>query len=347
MMSYDEVHGLVSQQADDLVQRPITLVHGGQTWRLTAAELGARVDIDQTVDQVFRVGRSGYFLADLQSQLYLMQTPIHFAPLITFNAGPTNEQLRNIATVIKRPARNAQLSINDGLTLNVIWPEAGLTLDIEATREEIRRAIMLRGDGTIPVEVTMAQPAITEVQPTLSNVERLLSQPVIFTFEDQRWTIDPETLADLISFNTDTAPNGNGRITAHINRAPLATFFHDVAVNINQEPTNAWFELDETTWTLHPIIESQNLIQLDVSKAVDMTTDMLTYPGQHILTLPVINEPSTVSIENVEQLEIRELVSSSTSYFAGSSEERMQNIAVSAAKFHRAGHSTRRHIFLQ
>jgi vancomycin resistance protein YoaR len=39
-------------------------------------------------------------------------------------------------------------------------------------------------------------------------------------------------------------------------------------------------------------------------------------------------------MENPEQLGIKELVSSATSYFKGSSTERMQNIQVSASKFH-------------
>ena len=334
MMTYDEVHGIVSQQADRLVQRPITLVHGGQTWRLTAAELGARVDIEQTVGRILEIGRSGNFLDDLKSQLSTGQHPIHVAPLITFDSGPSHAQLKSIAGSINRPIRNAELSVNDDLTTDVTWPEAGQTLDIEATREEIRRAIVLRGDGTIPVRVTFTQPAITEVQPTLSNIERLLNQPVAFVYEDQRWILEPSTLADFISFDTDIAPNGKGRIISQLNRAPLATYFHNLALDINQEPKNAWFDLDEATWTLQPIIESQSRIRLDVAAAVDMTANLLYQPGQHTLTLPVMVEAPTISLEKAEHLGIRELVSTSTSYFAGSSAERMQNIAVSASKFH-------------
>ena len=55
--------------------------------------------------------------------------------------------------------------------------------------------------------------------------------------------------------------------------------------------------------------------------------------GSHQVNLPITLTPPTISSDDLESLGIKELVSESTSYFKGSSEGRMKNIALAASKF--------------
>lgn len=335
-----EVQQLVMHQADGLLSRPITLVSNEGSWTMTAAELGARVDTEEMINRAILVGREGNFGADLWTQFQIIRNPINIEPVIKFDSGPANRALLDITKMINRPARNAQLQLSNDLQMSntphvlIIPSEVGRTVDIETTREAIRRAIVLRGQATVELRVDYTYPTITEVEPTRHNVEALLSQPLTFTFQDRSWAIAPEALADLISFGEEVGSDGIGRITAHFDPALLEPYFHNLATEINQEPVNAWFDLDTTTWVLSPIIPSQNGRTLDVEAALAMVNDQLVQPGPHQLPLPVVIEPPAVSIENAQRLGIKELVSTGTSYFKGSSEGRIQNIAVSASKFH-------------
>jgi len=333
-MTRPEVRQVVNQQVEGLLDRQITLVSDEGSWTMSAAELGAQVDIDRTIDQIFAVGREGNFIADLSTQVRAMQQPVNIKPIISFDSGPANDKLNNIADIINRTPRDAQLRLNDRPGVDVITAEAGRMVDIVTTREAIRTAIVLRGQATINLKVDQVQPTITEIEPTRSNVEQFLSQPLIFTFEDRSWSLKPAALADLILFKEEIDLNGMGRIVAHINQAPLVTYFHNFALEVDQEAVDAWFDLDETTWSLYPIVKSQNGQTLDVAAAVAMVAAQLEQPDQYTLPLPVIIESPAVSMENVDQLGIKELISSSATYFKGSSEGRMQNIAVSASKFH-------------
>lgn len=335
-----EVQQLVMRQTDGLLSRPITLVSNEGSWTMTAAELGARVDTEEMINQAILAGREGNFIADLWTQFQVMREPINIEPVIKFDSGPANSALLDIAKMINRPARNAQLQLSNDQQMTstpyvLVTPsEVGRTVDIEITREAIRKAIVLRGQAAVALKVDYIYPTITEVEPTRHNVEALLSQPLTFTFQDRSWTIAPEALADLISFGEEFGSDGIGRVTAHLDSALLEPYFHNLALEINQEPVNAWFDLDTTTWTLSPIILSQNGRTLDVETALAMVNDQLAQPGPHQLLLPIIVEPPTVSMEKIEHLGIKELVSTSTSYFKGSSAGRIQNIAVSASKFH-------------
>jgi vancomycin resistance protein YoaR len=329
-----QIKQIVIHQAEGLLRRQITLVSQEGTWTFTAAELGARVDIEQTVNQAFEVGRQGGFFSDLQIQYQTMQQPANIEPVIRFDSGPANIALTNLAEALNRPPQQAQLILNDDLSLTVIPSEIGQSLDLETTREAIRKAIVLRGQASIDLVFHYIDPTVTEVEPARQQVEQLLNQPFTFSFRDKIWSLGPEYLAPLISFTEEIDKSGTGRVVAVMNSAPLYTYFDNLAFEINQPPINAWFDLDVSTWTLHPIIASQNQHTLDIESAVEMTVAQLYGPAQHQLTLPVTIHPPAVSMENVEQLDIRELISSNTTYFKGSSAERMQNIAVSASKFH-------------
>jgi vancomycin resistance protein YoaR len=196
-------------------------------------------------------------------------------------------------------------------------------------RQAIEAAVLADQDTTISLQIITTQPQITEVEPARSHVATFLSQPITFSFEDRRWTLEPAFLAALISFQ----PDGQGQMVAYFDTEPLEAYFQELAPQLDRQPINAWFELDETTWALNPTVASQDGYALDVQTAVDLVADQIRQPGSHQLNLPVTTISPAVPMANPEQLGIKELVSTNTSYFKGSSKERIQNIATAAAKF--------------
>ncbi len=325
---------LVGAQAAQLRRRPLTLQADGMAYTFTAAELGATTDEAQTVAAAFAVGRQGPFLVDLKTQLRLLNRPTSIVPQIGFNSGPANTVLLSIAQNINRPAQDARLILHPDLSLEVIPAQTGQTLDIEATREKIRQAVLSKSADAVPLVIQRATPAVTQAEPARQTLAALLSGPQTFTFNDQSWTLSPEQLAAMLAISADPAPAGSGQITLALNQAALAAYFHGLSLEIDQSPIDAWFTFDEKTKRLTPIIQSQTGYTLDVADAVLLAEDMLKTPQQHTWALPVIVEVPAVSSENPAELGITDLINEATTYFKGSSAERMQNIQVSASKFH-------------
>ncbi|MFQ5576044.1 MAG: VanW family protein [Anaerolineae bacterium] len=333
-MTRPQVEQVVAQQAAELLNRPLTLTSPAGTAALTAAELGARIDIERTVNMAFSVGRQGPFFSDLRTQWHTARRPVSIVPVITFDTGPANAVLRNLAHTLDHPPRDAQLAVRPDATLDVTLPQEGQSVDVTANRDAIRRAILTRNQTPIPLVITTTPPRITELEPARSRLEAFLSQPLVFTFRQQSWSLSPGELAKMVIVGQEQAADRPGNVTATFNQAALAAYFHNLALEINQPARNAWFHLDVSNWTFIPIVESQNGQTLDVAAAVTAVTGLLQTPNQHQLELPVLVQPPAVPMETPEQLGITELVNSATSYFKGSSSGRMQNIQVSASKFH-------------
>ena len=331
-LSRTEAQQLVSRQAADLLSRPLTLVTDHGTFTLSAEQLGARVDIDRTVNAAFAVGRQGNLARDIRVQMQALNQPVKITPLISFDSGPVNNALLQLSRQLDRPAKNATLRL-DGTTVQATPAEAGYAVDIPANRDLIRQAILTRSDAPITLITHTTEPAITVVEPAKNALSEILSAPLTLSFNGNQWTLPPETLAAWVVIGEHTPPNAPGEVTVSFDEATVSKYFFDLAKEINRSPVDAWFNIDERTFALTPIIPSQTGYTLDVAASVAMLKNLWQTPDVHQLTLPVVITQPAVSSEHPEQLGIKELVSTATTYFKGSSADRMKNIEVAASKF--------------
>jgi len=328
------LQSLVAAQAGQLRQRPITLHADGLSSTFTAAELGATVNEADTLAEAFAVGRQGPFLTDLAAQVRLLSRPVSIVPQVGFDSGPANEVLLPIARQIDRPAQDARLILHPTLRIEAIPAQTGQTLNIDATREAIRQAVLSKSTDSVPLVIERTPPAVTDAESARRTLEALLNGPQTFTFNAQSWTLSPEEIAAMLTISASPMPEGSGLVTLALNQAKLAAYFHDVSLAINQPPIDAWFDFDPDTGQLTPIVESQTGYTLDVADAVLLGGDMLKSPAQHTWPLPIIVAEPAVSSVDPAALGITDLVSEATTYFKGSSAERMQNIQVAASKYH-------------
>ena len=97
---------------------------------------------------------------------------------------------------------------------------------------------------------------------------------------------------------------------------------------------DARFYFDDST---HQLVLLQNATigrVLDTQASITAIDEALLQ-GEHNIALQIIEEqPAVTDTSTAEQLGITELVSSETSYFYGSSAERIQNIQAASARFH-------------
>lgn len=330
----DETRYIVNRQAAELIKRPITLITNEGEWTFYAAELGAIVDINQTINSAFSVGRSGNLWQDLWTQYRVYHEPVNILPVVRLDTGPSNGILANIAHAIDRPMHQAQLVIDANLNVHAIQAQIGRKVNIEASRKAIYQAILSQHNHPVRLSVDYQQPTITEVNTAYQAVSALLSQPLILTFEDKVWSLSPIVLKEILVVGQKNDTDGIVHVAVGLNQSILYNYFEQIAADIYQESIDARFEFNEYTKSLLTLSPSQDGYTLDVAAAMNMVTDLLHTPHQHQLTLPVIVESPSVSGENATTFGIESLINSSTSYFSGSSQERMENINVSAQKFH-------------
>lgn len=334
----------VASRADAYLAFPVTLRYGDKLWTLTARQAGATLDVAETVDQAFSVGRHHYLLGDIAQQWAAVRHGVQVEPVIQYDTGPANMSLAQIAQAINRPARDAQLLIHPDLKVEVVPAQVGLTVDVDATRAALHHQALVGNTAPVDLIVTETSPAVAEVDEARRLVEALLSGPITLSFSPKRgdtgaedqareWTLAPAQLADMVLVTEEVRADGVGRVWLTPDLGKWEAYFSQLASQIDRPPRNARFEIDPATGLLTVLQPSQEGWTLDVPQALAMIAALPAQPTNRI-ELPVTIVPPAVPMEEADNMGFIDVVSEAVTYFKGSSEARVRNIRVAAEKFH-------------
>lgn len=337
-LSQPEVMAAINQRAPEYLAQSVILRYDNQVWTFTGEQLGMRVDVATTANAAHNVGRTGNLIADMFTQLRLMREPRNIEPVILYDTGPTNQVLQDLAEQINRPPRDAQLIIHPEARVEVISAEWGRRMSLETTQPLIEAALF-KSDGqpVIPV-VQQIIPGISEVEPARQQAENLLSQPLIFRFRADdngvtEWRLEPRAMVDLIEVVEAVNDQGKTQFFLQLKQDKFIPYFEQMAQAINREPVDAQLHFNPETVELTALKPSQDGRTLDTEATFERVVALLKQRPAHLVDLPVTVIPPTIPSTDLDGLGIKEMVAEATSYFKGSSESRMKNIAVAAAKF--------------
>jgi vancomycin resistance protein YoaR len=342
-MSPAEVQSTLSGRLNQDVARVITIQAEEHTWRFTGQELGLRVDFAATADQAYAVGRQGNLLVDILTHLRLLVAPHNVEPVIRYDTGPLNQKLQHLADEFDQSPENAQLIIHSKAIVEVVPARRGRRLHLEATGAALDGALSSNDDRPVMAVTQEVIPAITEadIETARQQAENLLSGPLAFGFRTDtdvaEWRIEPQTLVTMFDIAETVDSQGKTQFALEFIQEEFTPYFEEFAKVVEIEPSEARLEIDPETGELTVLQHSRDGRNLDVEGAYQQLTTLqetLKAESSRPVALPLIITPAAVSSRDLDSLGIKELVSESTSYFKGSSQGRMHNIALSASKFH-------------
>ena len=337
-MSQNELITAIERQSPAYLARSITIEAGEQNWMFSGQELGMQVNAAIIADEVFAVGRQGDFFSDMTTHLRLLINPREIDPLLWYDTGPADRVLQQLATEINRPPKDAELIIQPDGQVEIIPAQRGRQLHLASTRAALDAVLFDETGERVMAVVQEILPAIPDVALARRQAENLLSAPLVFRVNNTdiegvtEWQLKPQTVASLIKVIERVDENGQTQVRVEPITEKFVPHFDDFAQAIYQAPRDAMLDFNEVTNEVVVLQESQNGYALDIVAALGQVS-ALTEKADRVIDLPLIVTPPAISSEDIASLGIKEVVSESTSYFKGSSQGRMHNIALSASKF--------------
>jgi vancomycin resistance protein YoaR len=335
-LTQSEVIEAITRRAPEYLAQSITLQYGNQKWTFTGQELGMRVDIQATANAAHTVGRRGDLLTDMFTHLSLLTTPRNIEPVILYDTGPTNQILQQLAQQIDTPPQDAQLIIHPDAQIEVIPPQWGRQMHLEATQPLIEAALFQNDGKPIVPIVQQIQPGIIDVESARQQAQNLLGQPILFRYRADagttEWRLEPQALAGMVNLVGVVKANGKTEFNLELDQSKLMPYLEQMAQAINREPRDAKLDFDPDTNELIVLEPSQEGSQLDLEATYEAVVALKNQPA-HRIDLPVQTTLPAIASTNLDSLGIKELVVEATSYFKGSTESRMTNIALAASMF--------------
>jgi len=147
------------------------------------------------------------------------------------------------------------------------------------------------------------------------------------------YVIPPQQLAGMLVIERVQTAEGE-RYQVRLSDEALNTYLTALAGDINQTPENARFMFNDDTRLLELIKPAVIGRDLDVAATIGAVNQAIA-ADQHSAPLTLsISQPEVGDTATGEQLGITENIVSYTSYFRGSTNERLQNIEKASANFH-------------
>ncbi len=333
-----EAVALLSQQLTFPHTGKVTLRYGERSWQFTPAQLGLHLDAEASAGAAYGFGRSLWPWENIAEKIQSLQGGADLAPRLIFDGQAASLVLQQIAAEINQPTIEAQLSLQE-LQVSMSPGQVGLSLDSEKTVTWLAAQLMQMQDVDVPLAVEETPPRILDVSAQAAIAENLLSQPLVIApggdYEDnpEPWTLEPETLAGLLSVERVEGLDG-AHYQLGLNSQELGAILASLGSKVSAQPRNARFVFNDETRQLDIYKPAVIGRTLNLQASIEHINSQIGQGAHQVELQYDYTEPGILNSISAEELGIRELVSEQTTYFYGSSDERIQNIAISAERFH-------------
>jgi len=316
----------------------IVLRNGAEVWVVTPAQMGMAFDPSSSAQAAYQLGRSGGIFSSLDGQLRARSSGADIPPVIIFDQRVAHQFLQTISLEINQPVVEASLQVS-GTDIIARPGQIGRTLDVDGTLVFLSAQMQTFRDGEVPLVITEQQPQIMDVSGQAEVAQRVLSEslkifiPNAGPNDPAPWVVDVPVLANMLVVRRVEDGTGSGYQVA-LDPTQLRETLVTISTRVDRGAKNARFIFNDNTRQLDLMSNATIGRVVDVDASIIAINDALLR-GEHNVPLQIIEDlPDVTDDSTGEQLGITELVSAQTSYFYGSSSERIQNITTAASRFH-------------
>ncbi|MFV1859321.1 MAG: VanW family protein [Anaerolineales bacterium] len=309
----------------------VLMTDGTRYWVATPGELGVALDIPRMADQALTVGREGGALLQLTNFFSAWSSGVEVPTTVRFDQRAGAAYMNALAAQIDQPQLEATIGV-DGVQVAMRPGQIGRQLEIERSLEQLAPVFASLHDAEVPLTVKETPPMVLDASEQGQIASEILKAPLTLTAEDAGpWTIDQQGLAEMLRFNLNQE---RAQYEVGIDLLALSAYLEPLAPELLREPENARFVFNDDTRELDLLAEAVIGRTLDIPASIEAINQGLAN-GEHEIPLVFeLEQPVVGSDATAAELGITEEVSVVSSYFAGSSPARIQNITVSAAPFH-------------
>ena len=315
----------------------ILLQDNGNTWMVTPVQLGVSLDAEASAQNAMMIGRSGSLITRVTDTFATVLFGYSASPAFRFDESAALQYLLPLATQINQPVKDAGLKI-EGAEVLITQGQPGRALDLSASLASISTQIRSMQDGIVILTVVEEQPKILDLSQQGELVKEILSQPLSLVLPSGQsnstgpWAIEPVDLAKILAF-TEVEENGSTKVVIEVNRPMMIGYLQSIETEVALTSENARFIFNDDTRQLDLYQPAVFGRALDIDKTITAINTAVS-SGNHSVELQLtLTQPAITNDATATELGITELVSVQTTYFRGSSADRVHNIEVAAERF--------------
>lgn len=311
----------------------------GQDWSASPQTLGVHLDAQQTIAAALAVGRESNPLANVRDMFQSWYFGRTVAPVLVYDEAQVEQFLDGLAAEIEQQPVSAALDTSSGQP--VYSPgQAGRRLDRDYVRQQLVEPVSALRPATIELLVQDVYPAVYDDPMAAAQIQQIAAQPVTFYFAQPLADVDlgevvvpADVLAQWLRVEMSAGADGTQQHHVFVDENAARNWLQPFADQVYRAPSNARYYFNDDTRELVLVAPHVNGRELDLEATLAQLVAQFG-SGNHKIPF-VLNEivPAAHSGATGVELGITELITETTTWFYGSSDERKHNIARAAANF--------------
>ena len=197
---YSRAEGLqlVQGEVDRLLTSTHTLSWNDRSWSFTAADFGARIDVDALMERAWNIGHYGSMFSRRSAIAELKSKPVVFTAPMEYDDALIDNFVTEIYNAIYVAPVDAEVTIGVDRPQLSGESQTGLALNWEDTREKIVQ-LMETGAGSTSLLVEVIEPAISSSE-AAGGLEKIVEFKTDMSFRGWHSRVNVRTA--LSNFNT-------------------------------------------------------------------------------------------------------------------------------------------------
>ncbi|MDP1629029.1 MAG: VanW family protein, partial [bacterium] len=318
----------------NFLEQKINFLFQDRVWTIKLKNLGIEFFPEKTIEKARRLGREKNPILAVKNQIAARLNFLKIESDFEIKQDIFEETLKEKFFMIEKPAQNATLIYNKNKNdFDATQSAEGVIINRIALKGDLERQIVRLRPEDIELSLVRDIPAVLEggADETKKKALAILaSAPFVLKFEDKEFKIQKDDLLEIFEFKpVDSAGKKNLDLT--ISRQKLAAFLTALAPAINRSPINAQLSVKDGRAVIFQIAEDG--LKLAVDENIEPVSRSI-FEQKKEIELIIEKEKPAITQDSIENLGIIHFLSAGVSNFSGSSAARINNIRISANKFH-------------
>lgn len=327
-------------------------------WRVDAANLKVNYDIEKSLSVAYKIGRDKSIYQNFKTRVALVFSSRTLIATFSYNHAEIEKLTADINQKINVSGQDATLKIVDN-EVQVITENVGKEVDNNLLDGRIISVIgYLDNNRTVEIPVKQYIPKVksSDLDTVKNEIARVIKTPIKLKWENNVYQFSSQDIGSWIEFSTVNKDQATGSWkTVHaaekvfsfsylFNQKRIEASIAGLGKDINQDPVDAKltiasgkatvFQSSEDGYELDQIktaTEIANILSARQKVAGVSSEENLSSVDE--LELSVKVKKPAISNETVNNLGIKELISTGSTSYKGSPENRKYNIALGASFF--------------
>lgn len=324
--SPDEARAVLEQLSVDRLQE-IKLVGPVESYSVPTKDLGARLDVEATIDKAYAVGRRGNVLEQLLGRVYSAFGKSVSAE-VRYSPEAVQTVVEDLAVRANREPKNASVEVS-GASVEVAEPAKGYSLNVPATAENLEVALEnLASEAEMVGKVRHPRVTRPGVEDAVRRARAAVAGPLVLTAKEKIWTISPADVGSALTFSEQ-----EGVTVVRLDRDRLKGHMADVYASLNVEPVEAGYDVavggERPEIEVTPGREGKRVEETKLLRSIEEGI----FEGERRYAVPVATARPDLTTGEAESLKPTELLGSYRTNYAvvPDTGARVENLEISSS----------------